>query len=264
MYSKIESSSNEFYRHLKKLQTRREREKSSQYLAEGSRAVYDAIKNNAGISSIVICEGFVPDTDLSSFKVYELSKKLFDDAKLTVNSQGIIAVINYKLKEAKDIDLKKTSSILYLDSVTDPGNLGTILRSADAFGMDAIILSPGCVDIFNPKVVRSSMASLLNVPVFYDKQTESLFESFKNEGFDIIGTFPRAAKLSSEHKYSLKTVLVMGNEANGISDKVSSLCTTKLKIPMLGNTESLNVATACAVMLYEIMLEKFKRGECNG
>ena len=181
-----------------------------------------------------------------------------------MNSQGIIAVINYKLKEAKEIDFKKTSSILYLDSVMDPGNLGTILRSADAFGMDAIVLSPGCVDIFNPKVVRSSMASLLNVPVYYDTDTDLLFAKLKCEGYDIIGTFPRGEKLSSEHTYSLKTVLVMGNEANGISDKVSSLCTTQLKIPMLGNTESLNVATACAVMLYEIMLEKIKRGECNG
>ena len=264
MYNKIESSSNEFYRHLKKLQTRREREKSSQYLAEGSRAVYDAIKNNADISSIVICEGFVCEADLSGYKVYELSKKLFDDAKLTVNSQGIIAVINYKLKEAKEIDFNKTSSILYLDSVMDPGNLGTILRSADAFGMDAIVLSPGCVDIFNPKVVRSSMASLLNVPVYYDTDTDFLFEKLKGEGYDIIGTFPRAKELSSEHKYSLKTVLIMGNEANGISSKIASLCTSQLKIPMLGNTESLNVATACAVMLYEIMLEKIKRGECNG
>ena len=264
MYNKIESPSNEFYRHLKKLQTRREREKSCQYLAEGSRAVYDAIKNNADIASIVICEGYIPEADLSGFKVYELSGKLFEDAKLTVNSQGILAVINYNLKESTQIDFDKENTILYLDSVTDPGNMGTILRSADAFGVEAIVLSPGCVDVFNPKVVRSSMASLLNVPIYLDKNSDLFFEKLKSSGFDIVGTFPRAVKLSSQHKYNSKTVLIMGNEANGISEKIESYCTTEVKIPMPGNTESLNVATACAVMLYEIMLEKMQRGECNG
>ncbi len=263
MYNKIESSSNEFYRHLKKLQTRREREKSSQYLAEGSRAVYDAIKNKADISSIVVCEGFIPSIDLSAFKVYELSKKLFDDAKLTVNSQGILAVINYKLNDALSMNLEKNENILYLDSVSDPGNLGTILRSADAFGIDAIVLSSGCVDVFNPKVVRSSMASLLNVPLYTDKSGTKFLEKLKSNGYDIVGTFPRGNELSSSHKYKAKTALIMGNEANGISSEVSEFCTSKVKIPMLGNTESLNVATACAVMLYEIMLEKIQRGENN-
>lgn len=261
MYNKIESSSNEFYRHLKKLQTRREREKSSQYLAEGSRAVYDAIKNKADISSIVVCEGFKPDADLSSFKVYELSKKLFEDAKLTVNSQGILAVINYKLNDALSMDLEKNQNILYLDCVSDPGNLGTILRSADAFGADAIVLSNGCVDVFNPKVVRSSMASLLNVPIYTDKSGTGFLEKLKSNGYDIVGTFPRGSELSSNHKYIAKTALVMGNEANGISPEVADFCTSEVKIPMLGNTESLNVATACAVMLYEIMLDKIQRGE---
>ena len=264
MYNKIESSSNEFYRHLKKLQTRREREKSSEYLAEGSRAVYDAIKNNADISSIVLCEGYTPDIDLGSFKVYELSKKLFDEAKLTVNSQGILAVINYNLNNASEINLNDIDTVLYLDSVTDPGNMGTILRSADAFGVDAIVLSQGCVDVFNPKVVRSSMASLLNVPIYTDTNTDKLFKQLQSGGFDVVGTFPRANALSCDHSYKTKTCVVMGNEANGISGEVASYCTSEVKIPMLGNTESLNVATACAVMLYEIMLRKINRSDNNG
>ena len=264
MYNKIESSSNEFYRHLKKLQTRREREKSCEYLAEGSRAVYDAIKNNANISSIVLCEGYTPNVDLGSFKVYELSKKLFEDAKLTVNSQGILAVINYELNNANKLNLQKTNTILYLDSITDPGNMGTILRSADAFGVEAIVLSPGCVDVFNPKVVRSSMASLLNVPIYTDSNSNEFFKNIKACGFDVVGTFPRANVLSCNHSYKAKTCVVMGNEANGISNEIASYCTSEVKIPMLGSTESLNVATACAVMLYEIMLRKINRGDNNG
>ena len=264
MTIRIESSSNPLCKHVKKLHSRSGRTKSGQYIAEGVRAVGDAIANGADVECVLVCEGSDFSLDFGSLRVYELKACLIDELKLTVNSQGILAIINYALLSASELESDSVQTVVYLDSVTDPGNMGTIIRSCDALGADAIILSKGCVDIFNPKVVRSSMASLLNVPVYYDTATDAFFEKLKCEGYDIIGTFPRAKELSSEHTYSLKTVLVMGNEANGISDKVSSLCTTQLKIPMLGNTESLNVATACAVMLYEIMLEKIKRGECNG
>lgn len=259
MYCKIESSSNEFYKHLKKLQTKKERDKTLRYIAEGIRAVADAIKNKADIYAVVVSEGYRPDINLDGLKVYELSQKLFDEVKQTVNSQGIIAVINYNIKTVADADFSKFSTILYLDSVTDPGNMGTIIRSADALGADAIILSRGCVDIFNPKVVRSTMASLLNVPVYTDSNPEQTFKNLREFGFDIAGTFPKASDLSCDYEYFDKTVLVMGNEANGISPLVEGMCTARITIPMLGNAESLNVATACTVMLYEIMTKKFKK-----
>ncbi len=254
MHIKIESSSNEFYKHLKKLQTAKYRAKCSQYLAEGSRAVFDAIKNGADIEAIVLCEGSILDKAVGDFKVYELSKRLFDDIKLTVNSQGVLAVINYTLGNLDDFDFEKNSHVLYLDSVSDPGNMGTILRCADAMGIDAIVCSKGCVDVFNPKVVRSTMASIMNVPLYIDEG--NALEIFLKHGFDIAGTFPKADTLSCGYRYAPKTVLVMGNEANGISPEVESLCSARITIPMLGRAESLNVSAACAVMLYEMMLSK--------
>ncbi len=254
MYIRIESSSNEFYKHLKKLQTAKYRTKCSMYLAEGSRAVFDAVKNGADIEAVVMREGESFDTNGINCKIYQLSKKLFDDIKLTVNSQGVLAVINYKLASLSDFDFSRAGHVLYLDSVSDPGNMGTILRSADAMGIDALICSKGCVDIFNPKVVRSTMASILNVPLYMDEG--DALSLFSVNGFDIVGTFPRAETYSCNYSYSPKTVLVMGNEANGISPEVEKLCSSKLTIPMLGRAESLNVSTACAVMLYELMLSK--------
>lgn len=254
MYIKIESSSNDFYKHLKKLQNAKYRAGCSQYLAEGSRAVYDAIKNGADVDAVVICEGFAFEGMSEGIKIYELSKRLFDEAKLTVNSQGILAVINYKMPSLASFDFSKDSHVLYLDSVSDPGNMGTILRSADAMGIDAVVCSRSCVDVFNPKVVRSSMASLLNVPIFMDEG--DALKSFQSHGFDIVGTFPRAQILSCQYSYSPKTVIIMGNEANGISCEVEAMCTARLTIPMIGRAESLNVSTACAVMLYEMMLSK--------
>lgn len=262
MYIKLESASNDFYKHLKKLHTSKEREKTGHYIAEGTRSVRDAIKNNADIFAIVICEGYECDFDISPFKVYELSKQLFDAVKLTVTSQGIMAVIKYRIKTTDEIDYKNVKTLLYLDSVTDPGNMGTILRSADALGADAVVVSKGCVDIFNPKVVRSTMASLLNVPLFIDIDQAATFDRLIDNGFDILGTFPKAEFQSCNYIYSKKTALVMGNEANGISDFVASRCTSRLTIPMLGSAESLNVSTACTVMLYELMVNKIKNGEC--
>ncbi len=258
LHIRIESASNEFYKHLKKLHTSKEREKTGRYLAEGARAVADAVKGGADIYALVLCEGFRPDFDTEGCRVYELTRSLFDSVKLTVNSQGIMAVISYKLFDVGDIDFSAAHTLLYLDCITDPGNMGTILRSADAMGAHGVVLSKGCVDIFNPKVVRSAMASLLNVPVYLDKDQAATFDTFLHMGYDILGTFPKAEQKSCDYPYRQKTVLVMGNEANGISELVASRCTSGVTIPMLGRAESLNVSAACTVMLYELMVNRLK------
>lgn len=262
MNIRIESSSNSVCKHVKKLQTRSGRTKSGQYLAEGMRAVTDAIANGADVEYVIVSEGFSPDFDTSKLKVYEMSTALFNELKLTVNSQGVLAVINYHLLSAADLDPTAAGTVVYLDSVTDPGNMGTIIRSCDALGADAIIVSKGCVDIFNPKVVRSTMASLLNVPIYTDDIPGSVIPKLAREGFMIAGTFPQAAEPCFSQDYSGKVVLVMGNEANGIRNEISALCTHRITIPMLGRAESLNVATALTVMLYEIMRSKMiNRGD---
>ena len=256
MHTRIESSANAVYKHIKKLQTRNGRTKCNQYLAEGSRLVADAIANGADIEYILISESYNMEFDSKNIKVYELSEKLFDSLKLTVNSQGVMAVVNYKVIPASSIDKEKTQTIVYLDRITDPGNMGTIIRSCDALGADAVVLSKGCVDLYNPKVVRSTMASLLNVPVFFDDNPEETLTELKEAGFGIAGTFPTDAKACHTVDYNRKFVLVMGNEANGIGEDICKLCTERITIPMLGRAESLNVATALTVMLYEIMRGK--------
>ena len=260
----VESSSNSVYKHIKKLQTKNGRSKNSQYLAEGVRAVGDAISNGADIEYIIVKKSSEISVDLSGVKVYVMEDVLFDSLKTTVNSQGILAVINYEIFSSREMNVSEFATVIYLDSVTDPGNMGTIIRSSDALGADAIIISKGCVDIFNPKVVRSSMASILNIPIFTDENPMETFGMFKDCGFEIVGTFPDAEINSRDASYGKKTVLVMGNEANGISEDVEKLCTSRVTIPMQGRAESLNVATAMSIMLYEISVRKMKnqsRGE---
>ncbi len=253
----IQSSDNSIYKQIKKLQTKNGRTKAGQYIAEGKRAVCDAISNGADVAWIFWEEGYVPDFDTRNIKTYELSKKLFDSLKLTVTSQGIMAVINFNLPAVDDMDMSAYSKVVYLDSVQDPGNMGTIIRSCDALGADAIVISRGCVDIFNPKVVRSTMASIMNVPHFIDTDSTETIARFKSFGYTVFGTFPDGDALSCNVDYTDKTLLVMGNEANGICDDIAKMCDFKIKIPMLGRAESLNVATALTVMLYEIMRDNF-------
>lgn len=257
MAIRIQSSDNSIYKQIKKLQTKNGRIKAGQYIAEGKRAVCDAVANGADVAYLIWEEGYVPDFDIQNIKTYEFSKKLFDSLKLTVASQGIMAVINFNLPAVSDMDVSAYKRVVYLDSVTDPGNMGTIIRSCDALGADAIVVSKGCVDIFNPKVVRSTMASLMNVPIFADGDGVETLTLFKNAGFAVFGTFPEGDIYSCEADYTDKTLLVMGNEANGICDDIAPICDFRIKIPMLGRAESLNVATALTVMLYEIMRGQF-------
>ncbi len=262
MKIKVESTSNSIYKLLKRLQTRNGREKSGCFFAEGLRSVKDLAKNGADINSIVVCEGTSLDENFDKFKVYEFSKTLFDELKMTVNSQGVIAIVNYSPKDASEINTDEKQTIVYLDSVQDPGNMGTIIRSCASLGADALILSKGCVDIYNPKVVRSAMASIPNADIYFDSDSEKTLTHLASKGFKITGTFPKNAVPCFSADFSDKTVIVMGNEANGISEKTESLCTDRITIPMSEKSESLNVATALTVVLYEIMRTKMvNRGD---
>ena len=251
MDSVIQSTANPVYKHVKKLLTGHGRRKNSQYIAEGARSVTDALKNGCNVEFAVLSEN--ADYDLSQYgvKVFRFSDKLFDDVKSTVNSQGIIAVVNYEFPAVGSMNSENLKKIIYLDRITDPGNMGTIIRSADAFGMDAVIVSKGCVDIFSPKVVRSSMASMQSIAIYSDDTDAAVLGSLSSNGFRIVGTFPRAEADSYNADFGEKTVIVIGNEANGIGESAGSYCDLKVTVPMSGNAESLNAATAATFIMYE-------------
>ncbi len=247
---KIESYSNTIFKETKKLLSSSGRKKAKAFIIEGERLVFDALKNGARIKYILISEDSIESFGNISDKAetYILADKLFSELKTTVNSQGIMAVAYHQREQTESIDYSK-GTYLYLDNVTDPGNMGTIIRTADAFGIAGIILSKGCVDVYNPKVLRSTMAGIFNIKLYFDE--ENLLKTFKQEGFEIIGTFLDGKSLSKENIFSSKNVIVMGNEANGITKDIEQLCTKRVTIPMTGGAESLNVAVACGIMLYE-------------
>ena len=258
MIINIESHSNNIYKSTKKLMSASERRKTGRFIVEGYRIVADAVRHGADIDYIMVAASYDGQTYEEHCKVYCISDRLFEDISSTVNSQGIIAVVNAPQRESAS--LFDSRYVVYLDSVMDPGNMGTILRTCDAMGIDAVVASKGCVDIYNPKVVRSTMASIFNVPVFYDRD-ENLLRQLADRGYNIAGTFPVGSTPVYECNLADKTVIVMGNEANGISDSVAGLCNIRVTVPMMGGAESLNVAVCCGMILYEQLRQRNSQKE---
>ncbi|MBE7054204.1 MAG: RNA methyltransferase [Ruminococcaceae bacterium] len=251
----ITSRSNNIFKSIKKLNSKSQREKNGQYILEGLRIVKDAIENGGDIEYIVISSDYKGEY-IDKVPVYEFDKKLFDEIKETQNSQGIIAVAKLKKNYFESSYLENKKTIVYLDGVSDPGNMGTIIRTCDAAGVDVIILSDNCTDIYNPKTIRSTMSSIFNIPICFDKNQDETVRILKENGFNIICTDLKATKYHYELDLTQKSVIVIGNEANGINDDLLNKADINTKIPIVGKCESLNAAVACSIMVYEALRQK--------
>ncbi len=254
MIQTITSPDNSLVKHVKKLQTKSYRAKSGEYLLEGYRLVRDAIENGVELKNIIVTDTF-DASEFSHLDLIVMPEKLFNQLKTTVNSQGIMAVAKINARVFDETIAKNGSFFIYLDGIQDPGNLGTIVRIADAGGVDGVLLSKTCVDIYNPKTIRSTMASMFNVPV-YEECDKNALDMLKNIGFDLVAGSLEAKSSHFEAKYSPCTVIVIGNEANGITDEVMSMCNLPVKIPIYGKAESLNASVACGILVYEILRQR--------
>lgn len=250
----IESKDNSLYKDTKKLKERRGRNKSSKYIIEGFRLVEEAFKANLPIEYIFISneEEKRIDKYLGKYinektKIFGLSDNLLKELCSTEKPQGVIAVV-----QMKKVDMALEGSFYLLcDKVQDPGNLGTIIRTAHAAGVDGIILTKGTVDVYNDKTIRSTMGSLFHVPIINDDDELSITKSLVDKGFSLLATSLEGDKDFFKEDLTGKIVISVGNEGNGVSEEVYKLADKKVKVPMPGGAESLNVAIATSVILYE-------------
>ena len=259
----ITSKDNDLVKNIKKLKDKKYRDEKNQFIVEGIKLVSEAIEENTNIDSVVVCEDCVNNGTINKKLMYEIAKfkciyvteKIFDTLTDVSNPQGIMAVINKK-KSDSDIDYSQ-DFIVALDGIQDPGNLGTILRTADAAGLNQIILSKETADCFNPKVVRSTMGGIF---IFFLVKPENLVDTLKDlqkKGFEVVVTSLDTNNSIYDIDYH-KKVIVIGNEANGVSKEVQELADKKVKIPMIGKTESLNASVAAGIMIYEYVRGKVK------
>ncbi len=169
----------------------------------------------------------------------------------TENTQGILAVLEYKERDLVNNINQDDKFVLILDRIQDPGNMGTIIRTADSAGVDAVILLKGCVDIYNPKVIRSTMGSIFDMNIIHATQDDAV-NFLKSNDFNIVSSYLQTDNYYHETTYDGKIALVIGNEANGINDELIAQSDKLVKIPIYGNAESLNAAISAAVLMYEI------------
>jgi TrmH family RNA methyltransferase len=232
----------------------KERNAAGHFVAEGMQCAREALVSTSGprIETLYVTNNgrskVEEVTELSDFNVVDVSEEVMREMSETITPQGILAVCSIPKEELKSISLNGSRKFIYLSEVQDPGNAGTILRSADAFAMDAVITSPGSVDMYSPKVVRSTAGSLWHIPVFESVPLE-----------DLLALGVKAFSLGASGSKSLEAfdangdvAAVFGNEARGLSTAQQVDAIEVVSIPMPGNAESLNLSAAASIVMYHL------------
>lgn len=250
----ITSKDNEIIKNIKKLKEKKYRLDS--YIVEGIKMVKEAINENQKIALIAIREDFKIDFDTKNTKIVTISNKIFNDISDVKTPQGILAVI--KKNQNNQIETNQ-EYILALDSLQDPGNMGTIIRTADSANINQIIINKTTVDPYSPKVIRSTMGAIYRTNIIEVEDLKTTLKEMKSKGFQIITTDLKATQSIYDINYNNKTVVVIGNEANGVSQEILQIADKKVIIPMLGKTESLNASIAASIMIYEYVRQKIQK-----
>lgn len=256
----ITSKTNELIKHIKNLHQKKFREEYGEFFVEGKKLVLEAISENLQILKIIVCEElFSEELAIEAKNIEYVDKKVFEFISDTKTPQGIMAILKIPEKEQT-----YEKVIFALDDLQDPGNLGTIIRTLDCAGINTLILSEGTADIYNPKVVRSTMGAIYRVNCFEKEDLREELMTLKEKGYKVVIT---ALDAEINH-YGLdftdqKYVIVIGNESKGVSNEIQALADVKVKIPMLGRTESLNASVAASIMAYEYVRYIDRRGDVN-
>jgi len=256
-YKDITSRENSIYKLVRALSQKKVRENNGLFLIEGTRLIEEANSCGIKIKYLIINETAenVPKIN-QDCQVLRLPNNLFKKVSNTVSSQGIIAVVEQIEISLADIILGTNPLVVVLNGLQDPGNLGTIIRTSAAAGATAVLLTEGTVDLYNPKVVRSTMGSLFQVPIVSGLDDNEAVKWLNYNSINIM-----VADLDSEEYYysaNLKDsfALVIGNENRGANDIWRKAAYKKIKIPILESTESLNASVAAGIILYDAVRQR--------
>lgn len=240
----IQSDKNKIIKEINSLKARKNRERLRLFVLEGERLVQEA---GDSLRYVVVSEGYKGNIKYDYIVSHSLFRKISD----TVNPQGVLAVCS--IKENKFENNVKDPLYILLENIQDPGNMGTIIRTADAAGADGVFLSKGCVDVYNPKVVRSAMGSIFHLPVYTDVDLCRLLSEINVVS---IAAHLKGAKTPYDINMQTGAAIIIGNEGNGISSELAQRADHLVKIPMPGKAESMNAGIAAAIMIYEALRQR--------
>jgi len=250
----ITSKDNPTYKSALKLTKKKHRDEQGMYLLEGVKPLEDALAMGINIRNIFVCEGFEDEFDFPAKVTLALERKLFENLSDTRTSQGVIAVvekINYSAEAFAEVAGAENSNIVVLDRLQDPGNIGTVIRTAEAAGYKGILLISGSGDVYSPKVVRAAAGSLFRMPVIYIENTQEAVKLLKSINKRIVTTSLDTETYYYEADLTKNIALVIGNEGQGVSGEFLDSSDIKIKIPMAGSIESLNAAVAAGILMYQ-------------
>jgi TrmH family RNA methyltransferase len=245
----ISSLSNNLVKETTKLQQKKYRTESGKFLLEGYKAIKEAYDYGIKLEHIFVNKKNVSEYQFASNIIIETNEDVLNKLSTTESAPNAVAIGIQKIYSKEDF--KQLKKVVLLESIKDAGNLGTIIRSSTAFGANGIVLYGDCVDLYNPKCVRSSVGNLWKLPIIHIEKFCELGETFKN--FTRIATLPKAKHYLKDFKAKYPMLIMFGSEADGLSEELIKFSTDSLKIEMAKTVESLNLATSVSVILYELM-----------
>ncbi|MCC3356483.1 TrmH family RNA methyltransferase [Bacillus sp. REN16] len=246
---RIESNKNPQIKQWKKLHTKKERDKTETYIIEGFHLVEEALKSDVIIRELIISETVdIPSSwNVDNLSITIVTEKIMKEISDTDTSQGIAAICEQYSARAE----VNFTRLLLIDAVQDPGNLGTMIRTADAAGIDAVIIGEGSVDVYNSKVVRSTQGSIFHIPIVKGNLYDTI-DQLKQNGTKVYGTSLKNAVDYKQAAAEESFAILVGNEGNGVNPELLVKTDQNLYIPIYGKSESLNVAVAAGILLYHL------------
>ncbi|MBR3148726.1 MAG: RNA methyltransferase [Eubacterium sp.] len=252
---KITSKNNNIVKDTKKLiSSSSARQREGLFVLEGARLCFDVLNSVYKVKYLLVTERALEKygeeinslCDVSD-SAYIITEEISDKLSDTASPQGIFAVCKVQENAAE-----YSKKLIALDNVQDPSNVGAVIRTAEALGVDGVILY-NCCDVYNPKVLRASMGSVLRIKLFVCDDLETELSSMK-DGYKIYSTVPNSTAVKiTDVDFSVPTVCVIGNEANGVEENIKALSDALITIPMLGRAESLNASVAASITMWEMM-----------
>jgi TrmH family RNA methyltransferase len=257
----ITSSANALLKSIRGLHQRSVREKTGQFIIEGAKLLNEALQKGVSIKNILVSESFLKaglgelhTADIAAVSVIDDTQ--FDYLVTTEGPCGVVAVANAPNTHSEKIFDPSSSLVVIGHAIQDPGNVGTMIRTALAANADGVVLTKGTVDPYNPKVVRSAAGALFTLPIIHSVKVEEAVSMLKERGFKIIACDQNAPKLYWDENLRDKIALIFANEGQGFSDSVLELADTTIAIPMNEQSESLNVAISAGIILFGAMQQR--------
>ncbi len=255
-------------KYFRSLSQKKVRQSEKKFVLEGWRALKEVLSSASKVDTVAVLSRYLQDPDYQSIltklgergaAIREMTEAELDQVADTVHAQGVLAVVQQRTHALDSVRLSRSSLVVAADAVSDPGNLGSIIRSADWFDADLVLLGKGCVELYNEKVVRSTVGSLFHVPVVEGVELPTALADLKHQGLSVVAFSGDGKQSYASLKQTEGTVFVFGSEAHGVSREVRAAVDVVVRIPKYGKAESLNVGVACGIVLAHMRSETERR-----